>query len=132
MSNFKKAAKLRLRFPSSKGMLSVEDLYQLPLTSKTGFDLDTVAKEVNAQLTFVSEESFVATTVNPQKAELTLKLDILKEVIADKIAENADKAAATAKRHEREKLLEVLQGKKDAALQDLPIEELEARIAALT
>lgn len=132
MSNFKKAAQYKLRFPSPRGELTVEQLWDLPLTSKNGLDLDTVAKEVNAQLNMASEESFVATAPNPRKAQLTLKLEILKEVIADKIAENAEKAAAVTKRHERERLLEVLQGKKDAALSDLSIDELEKRIAALT
>lgn len=133
MSNiFKKAARLKLRFPSIKGHLTVEQLYDLPLTSKSGFDLDSVAKTINAGLRLASEDSFVSTKPNLEKDLEQLCLDIVKEVIADKIAENEAKAKAVANRHEREKLLEVLQGKKDAALANLSEEELEAKIRALS
>jgi len=132
MSNFKKAARLKLRFPSIKGYLSVEQLYDLPLTSKAGFDLDSVAKTINASLRVASEDSFVNTKPNLEKDLNQLCLDIVKEVIADKLAENEANAKAVANRHEREKLLEVLQGKKDAALTNLSEEELEAKIRALS
>lgn len=132
MSNFKKAAKLKLRFPSIKGHLTVEQLFDLPLTSKAGFDLDSVAKQINAGLRQASEESFVSTKPNLEKDLNQLCLDIVKEIIADKIAENEASAKAVANRHEREKLLEVLQGKKDAALTNLTEAELEAKIRALS
>lgn len=132
MSNFKKAARLKLRFPSVKGLLTVEQLFDMPLTSKSGFDLDSVAKQVNAGLRLASEDSFVNTKPNLEKDLNQLCLDIVKEVIADKIAENEANAKAVANRHEREKLLEVLQGKKDAALANLSEAELEERIRALS
>lgn len=132
MSNFKKAARLKLRFPSVKGHLTVEQLYDLPLTSKAGFDLDSVAKTINASLRVASEDSFVNPKPNINQTLDQLCLDIVKEVIADKIAENEASAKAVANRHEREKLLEVLQGKKDAALANLSEEELEAKIRALS
>ncbi len=133
MSNiFKQAAKLGLTFSSPKGDLSLTQLFQLPLTSKSGFDLDTVAQRANSELKSVSSESFVTTTTNPRTIWAQLKLDIVKEVIADKIAENEANAKAVANRHEREKLLEVLQGKKDAALANLSEAELEERIRALS
>lgn len=133
MSNiFKKAAKLKLRFPSVKGLLTVEQLYDLPLTSKAGFDLDSVAKTVNGYLRLASEESFVNTKPNLEQTLNQLCLDIVKEVIADRIAENEANANALVRRHEREKLLEVLQGKKDAALANLTEAELEEKIRALS
>lgn len=132
MSNFKKAARLKLRFPSIKGLLSVEQLYDLPLTSKAGFDLDSVAKAINSDLRLASEDSFVNTKPNLAKDLNQLCLDLVKEVIADKIAENEANAKAVANRHEREKLLTVLEGKKDAALANLSEAELEERIRALS
>lgn len=133
MSNiFKKAARLKLRFPSVKGLLTVEQLYDLPLTSKGGCDLDSVAKTVNGYLRQASEDSFVNTKPNLEKDLNQLCLDIVKEVIADRIAENEANAKAVANRHEREKLLTVLEGKKDAALANLTEAELEERIRALS
>lgn len=131
-NNFKKAAKLKLRFPSIKGHLSVEQLFDLPLTSKNGFDLDSVAKQINAGLRLASEDSFVSTKPNLEKDLNQLCLDIVKEVIADKIAENEEKSQALAKRQQKEKMLEILQGKKDAALANLSEAELEERIRALS
>lgn len=131
-NNFKKAARLKLRFPSIKGQLSVEQLFDMPLTSKSGFDLDSVAKQVNAGLRLASEDSFVNTKPNLEKDLNQLCLDIVKEVIADRIAENEANAKAVANRHEREKLLTVLEGKKDAALANLTEAELEERIRALS
>lgn len=131
-NNFKKAARLKLRFPSVKGILTVEQLYDLPLTSKGGCDLDSVAKTVNGYLRQASEDSFVNTKPNLEKDLNQLCLDIVKEVIADRIAENEANAKAVANRHEREKLLTVLEGKKDAALANLTEAELEERIRALS
>jgi hypothetical protein len=49
MSNlFERATRLKLRFSTNKNEITVEDLWELPLQSKTGFDLDNVAKRANA------------------------------------------------------------------------------------
>jgi hypothetical protein len=127
---FEKATRLKLRFSSIRGDLSTEQLWDLPLQSKTGFDLDTVAKGVNAQLKESAEESFV-TEKSPVSEELSLKLDILKHIIAVKLKEREEAKAASQRRAELGRLVEVLEHKKDEALKDLSVEELEARIAAL-
>jgi hypothetical protein len=127
---FEKATRLKLRFSSIRGDLSTEQLWDLPLQSKTGFDLDIVAKGVNAQLKESAEESFV-TEKSPVSEELSLKLDILKHIIAVKLKEREEAKAASQRRAELGRLVEVLEHKKDEALKDLSVEELEARIAAL-
>lgn len=131
MSMFEQATRLKLRFPSTKNELTVEQLWDLPLQSKTGFDLDSVAKGVNAQLKSVTEESFVATTNSPAKTLLTLQLEIIKSIIATKIEENRiarDKAANAA---ERNKLLDILGTKQDEELKGLTKEQLLERINKL-
>ena len=67
---FMQATREKFRFESSKGDLSVEQLWDLPLTSRTGFDLDTVAKAVNADLKASNEESFVNASNNPAVSRL--------------------------------------------------------------
>ncbi len=48
---FERASRIGLRVASSKGMLMVEDLWSIPLTSKTGaLNLDEIAGELNKQL----------------------------------------------------------------------------------
>lgn len=129
---YKQVAQLGLRFPSARGLLTVEQLFQLPLTSRTGLDLDSIAKTINAELRLQSEESFVETSkANAEAKTLQLALDIVKDVISTKQDEAKAAAKAKANREEKARLLEVLHGKKDEALQALTPAEIQARIDAL-
>lgn len=128
---FEKAARTKLRFPSNRGDLSVEQLWDLPLTSKTGFDLDTIAREVNQSLKASTEDSFVTVRVNPQKTRFELSLDILKHIIQVKLAEADATAMAAARKAEKNRLIEILDQKKDQDLLGLSTEELQKKIAAL-
>lgn len=128
---FEEASRQKVRFTTPVGELTVEQLWDLPLQSKRGLDLDTVAKACNAGLKAVTEESFVATSTNPKKSEFQLKLDIAKHIIAVKIAENAEKESKAAKQTEKQKLLAALENRKEAELSGLSKEEIEERIKAL-
>ena len=58
---FEKATRRKLRFTSAAGLLSTEDLWDLPLTSATGkANLDDIAKALNRRLKDAEEVSFVA------------------------------------------------------------------------
>ncbi len=128
---YKYAAQHQLRFASRSGNLTVEDLFDLPLTSERGSSLDDTAKKINAELKSVSEESFVVTSSNPRKKMLEIALDIVKDVIATKLAENEAERLKAAKKDERRKILDALAAKKDQKLTEASIEELEAKLAAL-
>ena len=125
MSIFEKASRKALRFASNRGALMVEQLWNLPLQSKGGFDLDTIAKEVNAELKSCAEESFVSTSTNPLKAELELKLEILKHIIQVRQDENAARLESARKVDQRQKVLEIINRKQEKALEELPLEELQ-------
>lgn len=131
MNIFEQAARQRLRYPSARGGLTTEQLWDLPLTSKSGFSLDETAKEINAQLKQTDEESFVSASSNPARTELALKLEIVKHVIADKLAENERRNSAAVKAAERQKLLGILERKQTEELEGLSKEEIEQRINAL-
>ena len=105
---YKYAAQNGLRFPSDRGELTAEDLFDLPLSARSGFDLDNVAKAVNNELKACGEESFVSTAINPKKKPLEVALDIVKDVIATKQAQNADALARQHKSEERRKILDAL------------------------
>lgn len=92
MENFEKATRAKLRFSTNKGQLSVEDLWELSLTS-----LDNIARAVNRELKSESEESFI-TNKTATNTVLELKLDILKHIIGVKLAERD----ATKARSERQ------------------------------
>jgi hypothetical protein len=125
---FEKATREKFRYPSTKGLLTTEQLWELPLTAKSGFSLDDVAKAVNAELKAIDTESFVATETNPAKATLETKLEVVKHVIAIRLGEDQAAKAAAAKKLEKEKLLAVLGRKQDAVLENLTEAELLARI----
>jgi len=129
---YKFAAQNSLRFPSLRGDLTAEQLFQLPLKARTGFDLDTVARTINAELKGASEESFVEdATADPRKQALAVSLDIVKDVIATKQAENRAAAARVQRAAERKKILDVIATKKDEKLSAASLEELEKQLAAL-
>lgn len=128
---FEKAIKQKLRFDSVRGQLTTEDLWDLPLTSRNSFDLDTIAKAVNSKIKEAQEESFVKVRSNPAQDKLTLQLDILKFIIADKMQEAESKAIVVTRQQQRQKLEEVLASKQDDALKGLSVEELQAQINAL-
>ena len=131
MNIFEQASVQKLRFSTNKGDLTTEQLWDLPLTSKSGFDLDTVAKSVNGELRGVAEESFVATSTNPAKPSLELKMAILKHIIAARLAKNEELKVASQKAAERNKLLEILGQKEDQALAALTPEEIRKRLDEL-
>ena len=65
---FEKAARLKLRFDTSKGLVTVEDLFDLPLTVRNGgASLDNIAKGIARLIRETETESFVLTTT---KAEI--------------------------------------------------------------
>lgn len=128
---FEIASRKAFRFPSARGELTVEQLWDLPLQSRSNFDLDSLARSVNTALKAVTEESFVATTINHAKAELELKLELVKHVIAVKIAENKAISDRAAKADKRKKLIAALAQKEEQALGGMTKEEIEKELAAL-
>lgn len=121
----------KFRFPTSRGEVTTEDLQDMPLTSKSGFDLDTTAKAVNAALKAVTEESFVVTQNSPAQVQLEIKLAIVKHIIAAKLRAIEEARLRADKQGERAKLLQALEAKQNAAITNLSEEEIKARIAAL-
>jgi hypothetical protein len=132
MNIFEQASVMKLRFPSNKGELTVEHLWDLPLESKTGFDLDSIAKSVNSALKSLTEESFVARTTSPAKSKQELMLDIVKHVIAVKIKVAEEARDRAEKKAKKDKLLDVLAKKQDQALESLSTDDLIKQINELS
>lgn len=129
---FEKATRQKYRFDSLKGQLTVEQLWDLPLQAKNGFDLDTVAKVVNQELKGVTEDSFIETRSNPRKGELEDKLEVVKHIIGVKQAENAAKLDEANRKAERERLQQILATKQAQQLEGLSVEEIQKRLDALS
>ncbi len=128
---YKYAAQNALRFPSVRGFLTTEQLFDLPLSNQTNFDLDNVAKAINAQLKACGEESFVSTAANPKQDVLKVALDLVKDVIATRQKTAAEALARQHRSEERRRLLDAIAAKKDQVLSAASLDELEKKLEAL-
>jgi len=120
---FEQASRLRLRFTTPVGLVSVEDLWDLKLTT-----LDTVAVTLHkalsdSNLSFISENK-----VDPT---LKLKFDIVKHVIETRIKEREHEKEIFEKNAKKQQLLEILSRKQNAELESKSPEELKALINSL-
>lgn len=130
MSMFEQAIRLKLRFDSAKGLLSVEDLWDLPLTSARGTNLDDIARDLYTQLRSGNDVSFV----NPEKKSDTtvqLRFDVVKHVIDTRLDENKAAANAAATKERKQKLLSIIEQKEGEALSSLSVEELRKMVEGL-
>ena len=129
---FEKASRLKLRFSSPKGLISVEDLWDLPLTSSTGrANLDDIAKGLYGETNSSNNVSFVTPDNSTASEELRLKFDLVKYVIGVRLAEN--EAAKTAKnRSERkQQLMAILHDKENETLRNSSVEEIRKMLETL-
>ena len=122
---FKQASKIKLRFATNKGYLSVEDLWDLSLPS-----LDKIAVALDEELAKSPRKSFI-TDNTPKNDELELKFNIVKEIIATKMKEKSDKEIAKDKAAEKARLTELLAKKQSEKLESLTEEQLKQRLAEL-
>lgn len=125
------ATRKKYRFPSNAGQLILEQLWDLPLQNKTGLDLDTIARTINAELKSITEESFVATKTDPRKPDLEAKLEIVKGVITIKLAEEQAAKERAEKKAKRDKIMAALAAAEDRSLQSASKEDLLKQLAAL-
>lgn len=115
---YKKAAQLKLRFQSDRGSLTTEDLLDLTVNQ-----LDKIYKHYNKKIK-ESEEDSLLTIRKSSDSELQLRIDIIKDVVADKITE-ADKAKVKAvNRLRKNQLMDLIARKQDEALGEKSVEEL--------
>ncbi len=129
---YKFAAQNKLRFPSNRGDLMAEQLFDLPLKSAIGFDLNSVAQAINKELKTTGEESFVDDiSSDPRRTALATSLEIVKDVIKTKQEENAARLNKAKRADKRRKILDAMSAKQDKALSEASIEELEKKLAAL-
>lgn len=129
MNMFEIAVRNKMRFETAKGLISVEDLWDLPMMTKspTAVSLDTVARKIAIDLAEQEKlNSFVAENGNEAAIEtLKLKLEIVKYVIAVRKKEAVEKQEAA----KRQKIKELIAQKEEDALSSLSKEELLEMLA---
>lgn len=128
---FEQASRLKIRFNTPVGNITVEDLWDLPLLSTRGqLCLDDLAKALHTSVKESGETSFV---VKKKKADevLELKFDIVKHVITVKLAEAEQNQNQVAIKAEKEKLMRIIAKKEDESLEGESVAALKKRIKAL-
>lgn len=121
---FEVAVKNKLRFPF-KGLISVEDLYDLSSTN-----LNSIFKVLNSELNQAKEESLFETK-SKKDEELELKIEIIKHIYNSKKQEAELNATAKERAEKKQELMGALKAKQKQAFDDLTPEQLEQMIADL-
>jgi len=126
---FEKASKIKLRFETPKGLLTVEDLWDIPLTGN-GANLDDIAKGLYRKLNTDDVESFVV-KVKSHDALTQLAFDIVTHIINVRleVAEKAEKAVAL--REKKQKIMSIMAMKEDQSLQESSMEDLRKMLDEL-
>ena len=118
---YKQASKLKLRFQTNKGILSVEQLWDLSQT-----DLSNAVKAVKKilkktdddELSFLEDSKVV-------DVENQLRFDILKDVYLTKKKEAEELRDAAETKAHNQKILTLIAEKQEGKLKEMSIEELE-------
>lgn len=125
---YKEALLNRVRFSTNVGLLTLEEVMDLPLTSKSGLSVDSLAVDLVNKLK--NENKEIVSLVNEDKEDVEryvdeLKLEVLKDIIEYKKALIEEKRKAQAENSEKRRIMEALARKKEDKYNDMSIEELE-------
>ena len=131
-NKFEFASRNKLRYTSTRGELTTEQLWDVPLRSKDGFNLDNIARTANRALKDLAEESFVSTERTPAQDRAEITLEVVKTVIETKLREEEVSRKRASNRAERERLLAILAEKQAGKLSEMSEQDLQQRIDALT
>lgn len=121
---FEYATRHKVRF-SFRGVISVEDLWDLSLTN-----LDSIYKELNKQSKQSEEESLL--NIKTQEDELlNVQIAIVKYIVSVKLAEKEAREKASAKKAQKQKIMSIIAAKQDEALQNSSIDDLQKMLDEL-
>lgn len=118
---FEVATRKQYRF-HYKGMLSVEELWQLPLNG-----LDSVFKALNSQVKQATEESLLDNKTKEDE-ELTNKIEIVKHIVEVKLSEQSVKEGEKLRKERNQKIMSILAIKEEDELQNKSPEELRSML----
>ena len=121
---FEYASRNKVRFPF-KGMISVEDLWDLSLTN-----LDSIYKTLNKQVKQSEEESLLSTKASVD-TELEVQIAIVKHIVSVKLAEKETAEKASIKKAQKQKIMSIIATKENEALQNSSIDDLKKMLDEL-
>lgn len=122
------ATKNKFRFETIKGLVTLEQLWDMPLTDNNNvhgrsFSLDQVAKDLS-KLVATNEESFVTEKCS-KDTTLEQKFELVKFIIAQKLDEAKARENAATKKLLRDKARSILAERENNKLADLSDADLK-------
>lgn len=123
---YKQAAQLKLRFDTPKGALTVEQLFDLSMT-----DLSATIRKVNTALKkeqAVDDELAFLEGKDITETQNSLRFKILKDVYLTKKEARDAAVLDDEKRKQKQRIAEIIAKKRDEALENKSLEELEAML----
>lgn len=121
---FEAAARGKFRFPY-KGMITAEDLWDLPLEA-----LDSIFKTLNAKAKKAQEESLLDTK-SKEDEETLIKIAVIRRVVEVKKQEQLERVLAAETREKRRRILAILADRDDEELRAKSRQELEDMLKGL-
>jgi hypothetical protein len=122
MDIFKIASKEKLRVQTSKGLLSVEQLWDL-----SEQDLDVLAVQLEEQYNESGKKSFLVKRSVKDKTT-KLKLDLVLEILYTKVEERQVAEQKAEDKAHNKKILELIAEKQDESLKGKSVKQLEAML----
>jgi len=124
-SMFEQASRLRIRFATAKGNLTVEDLWSLSLVH-----LDSIAVHLSKLLEENPRTTFLSTQGSDNQI-LKLSFDIAYYILSKRLEEDRLAKLTEQNKQKRKLLTDLLHEKEQDSLKSLTLEELKAQIAEL-
>lgn len=119
MESYKKATREKHRFQTSKGSLSIEQLWDLSLQ-----ELDALAVSLEDEHSKSGKKSYLVKS-STKDATTKLKFDIVVDILETLVKEKEELANAKAVKENNKEILNLIAEKKKESLKDKSIEELE-------
>lgn len=127
MSNknlFEIATKNKFRF-QYKGLITVEDLWDLPVT-----ELDFVFKTLNSEMKKSKEESLLDTKSKEDKI-LEDKISIVKYIVSVKLQDAENRKKVRENKEKKERILQIMADRQDKAMLEASDEDLQKMLDEL-
>lgn len=132
LAMFKYVTRHKVRFLSSRGELSIEQLWDVPLRSKDEFNLNTLAQVANTALKKFTEDNFVdANSKTEENTKAEYRLEAIKYIIEVKLREEDELKKRAERKLEREKIMKALEEKQDGKLSAMSEAQLKKRLTEL-
>lgn len=116
---YKEASQLKLRVQTNKGLLSIEQLWDLSIE-----ELDVLAVRLETEYKLSGKKSFIVKK-SPKDKEIKLKFDIVLDILTSKVDEQDLLTNAREIKEHNQKVLTLIAEKQDEELKSKSVAELE-------